>query len=82
MEFGVLLVLRHSRGHGSESIDHNGAADHHWSQEPQLVLGKNEGKEAKVSCMGGQSVGEVLEEEKGGRCRGKKKEGGKQFFGL
>lgn len=33
VEFGALLSLSHSQGHGSESIDHNGASDHHESQE-------------------------------------------------
>lgn len=28
MEFGARLPLSHSQGHGSESIDHNGASEH------------------------------------------------------
>lgn len=46
-EFGVLLLLSHLQGHGSESIDHYGASK--MIESPTAIA--NGGTEAKVSCM-------------------------------
>lgn len=47
-EFGVLLLLSHSQGHGSESIDHYGASEliesgaiaSPWKEEEKKTRGK------------------------------------------
>lgn len=72
---GPWLPLSHCRGHGSESIHHNGAsAGVGHRGEPSEG---NEWRDAKLGCLSGQLWGRW----KGGRCV-EKMEGGKQFFGL
>lgn len=72
LEFRARLLLSHGRGHGSESIDHNGAVESGSVASPRK---KTSGKEPRLAAQEeGEGGGE-------GRCA-KKMEGGKQFFGL
>lgn len=56
LKFGAWLLLSHGQGHGSESIDHNGASA--GVRHRSKPLEGNEWREAKLGCLSGQPVGE------------------------